>query len=55
MTPYNGVYGPQNITYENFTTEILIFWKLMLEEYDPTSKYIKFLIMTQWMTLSVFR
>ena len=31
----------ENITFENFTTEIVLFWRLMLEEYGPEIKYIK--------------
>ena len=31
----------KNITFENFTTEIVLHWRLMLEEYGPEIKYIK--------------
>ena len=31
----------KKLTYENFTTERVIFWCLLLEEYGPTIKYIK--------------
>ena len=31
----------KNITFENFTTEIVICWRLILEEYGPEIKYIK--------------
>ena len=30
----------KNITFENFTTEILLSWRLMLEIYVPEIKYI---------------
>ena len=30
-----------NLTYENFTTEIVMRWILLLEEYGPKIKYIK--------------
>ena len=39
--PYHCVYGPQNITHENFTTKIVLRWSLLLEEYGPNIKYIK--------------
>ena len=31
----------KNSTYENFTTERVLRWRLMLEEYGPEIKYIK--------------
>ena len=31
----------KNLTFENFTTEIVLCWRLMLEEYGPEIKYIK--------------
>ena len=31
----------KNLTFENFTTEIVIHRRLMLEEYGPEIKYIK--------------
>ena len=31
----------KNITFENFTTERVLRWRLMLEEYGPEIKYIK--------------
>ena len=30
----------KNITYENFKTEIVLLWHLLLEEYGPTKIYI---------------
>ena len=30
-----------NLTFDNFTTERVIWWRLMLEEYPPGIKYIK--------------
>ena len=31
----------KNLTIENFTTEIVLHWRLILEEYRPEIKYIK--------------
>ena len=31
----------KNLTYENFTTERDLIWRLLLEEYFPIIKYIK--------------
>ena len=31
----------KNLTFENFTKEIVLRWSLMLEEYRPEIKYIK--------------
>ena len=33
--------GNKNITYYSFTTEMVLFWRLLLEEYRPTIKYTK--------------
>ena len=30
-----------NLTYENFTTKRVLFWRLLLEEYGSNIKYIK--------------
>ena len=30
-----------NLTFDNFTTEIMLLWRLILEEYSPEIKYIK--------------
>ena len=39
MTPYNSIYGPQNIMYNNFSIEI--FFLVLDVEYVPTFMYIK--------------
>ena len=31
----------KNLKFENFTTKIVLPWRLMLEEYRPEIKYIK--------------
>ena len=31
----------KSITFEKFTTEIVLRWRLMLEEYGPEIKYIE--------------
>ena len=31
----------KNLTFDNFTTERVLHWRLMLEEYGPNNKYIK--------------
>ena len=31
----------KNLTFQNFTTERVLHWRLMLEEYGPEIKYIK--------------
>ena len=31
----------KNLTFENFTTEIVLLWRLMLEQYTPQINYIK--------------
>ena len=37
-----AVYMDQkNLNNEKFTTELVLCWRLMLEEYTPTTKYIK--------------
>ena len=35
------MYGPENLTFENFSTKIVLCWRLMLEGYGPEIKYIK--------------
>ena len=34
-TLYNRIYGPQKITFENFTTERVLHLQLLLREYGP--------------------
>ena len=33
--------GLKNLTFDDFTTERVIHWRLLLETYGPTIKYIK--------------
>ena len=35
------IYGPQNLTFEKFTTERVLCWRLVLEEYGITIKHKK--------------